>query len=104
MKMAYEKLVENLQALIKQLLKAQKLGDTKERTAVKDMNNKVNSPRRNYEEIRSVDPMATSGNYQIDPDGWTVGDGPISVFCDMTTGNLLPFLTFNWSGDIYFDV
>ena len=87
MKIAYEELVENLQDRIEQLLNAQQVADTNERTAVKDINSKVNAPWRSCEEIRAVDPTATSGNYQIDPDGWTVGDGLISVFCDMTTGN-----------------
>ena len=87
MKMAYEKLVNNLQAQIDQLLNAQKLADRNERSAVQEIKNKANAVWRSCEDIRSIDPTATSGNYQIDPDGWTVGDGPISVFCDMTTGN-----------------
>ena len=83
----FESIIANLQNQVEQLLNAQKLSDTNERSAVKDINSKVNAPWRNCEEIRAADPTATSGNYQIDPDGWTVGDGLISVFCDMTTGN-----------------
>ena len=42
---------------------------------------------RSCAEARSYDPTLPSGNYYVDPDGTTVGDGPISVFCDMATGN-----------------
>lgn len=39
------------------------------------------------EEIRQADSTLSSGNYWIDPDGLGIGDDPIHVFCDMTTGN-----------------
>ena len=42
---------------------------------------------RSCAEARSYDSTLPSGNYYVDPDGTTVGDGPISVFCDMATGN-----------------
>jgi len=38
-------------------------------------------------EARSADPTLQSGNYYVDPDGTSVGDDPIYVYCDMTTGN-----------------
>ena len=41
---------------------------------------------RTCQEAHSIDPTLQSGNYLIDPDGANVGDEPISVYCDMTTG------------------
>ena len=43
-------------------------------------------PRSCYE-ILVADPTVISDNYYIDPDGTGVGDDPVQVFCDMTTGN-----------------
>ena len=42
---------------------------------------------RSCHEIRVANPIAVSENYYIDPDGAGVGDDPVQVFCDMTTGN-----------------
>jgi len=42
---------------------------------------------RSCAEARSADPTLQSGNYYVDPDGTSVGDDPIYVYCDMTTGN-----------------
>lgn len=42
---------------------------------------------RTCAELRAADPSASSGLHMIDPDGQGVGDDPISVYCDMTTGN-----------------
>ena len=36
--------------------------------------------------LRSVDPFLPSGMYWIDPDGKGVGEDPIYVFCNLTTG------------------
>ena len=41
---------------------------------------------RSCAEARSSDPSLQSGNYYVDPDGTNVGDDPIYVFCDMSTG------------------
>ena len=41
---------------------------------------------RTCSEARAVDPLLDSGMYWIDPDGQGVGDDPIYVYCDMTTG------------------
>ena len=49
-------------------------------------NSKQYSTLRSCQEARSADPSLQSGNYYIDPDGTTIGDSPISVYCDMTTG------------------
>ena len=42
--------------------------------------------RKNCDEIRTNDPSKESGMYWIDPDGHGIGDAPIHVFCNMTTG------------------
>jgi hypothetical protein len=41
---------------------------------------------RTCSEAHAADPSLTMGNYWIDPDGQGVGDDPIFVYCDMTTG------------------
>ena len=48
---------------------------------------KSNSMPRSCAEARSADPTLKSGNYYVDPDGTSVGDDPIYVYCDMSTGN-----------------
>ena len=45
--------------------------------------------QRSCQETRSADPSLQSGNYYIDPDGINVGDAPINVFCNMSTGNYI---------------
>jgi hypothetical protein len=45
-----------------------------------------NNTPRTCHEIHDNDPSLASGMYWIDPDGQGVGDAPISVFCDMSTG------------------
>lgn len=37
-------------------------------------------------EAHLIDPSISSGKYWIDPDGQGVGDAPIYVYCDMTSG------------------
>ncbi len=41
---------------------------------------------RTCDESRSVNPSLSSGMQWIDPDGQGIGDDPIYVYCDMTTG------------------
>jgi uncharacterized coiled-coil protein SlyX len=41
---------------------------------------------RTCKELRATDPSLASGMYSIDPDGQGVGDDPIYVYCDMTSG------------------
>ena len=48
---------------------------------------KSNSMPRSCAEARSADPTLQSENYYVDPDGTNVGDDPIYVYCDMSTGN-----------------
>lgn len=47
-----------------------------------------NAMFRTCSEARTADPSLTSGMYWIDPDGQGIGDDPIHVNCDMTTGTL----------------
>ncbi len=42
---------------------------------------------RTCRETRAADPSLTSGMYWVDPDGQGVGDDPIHVYCDMTSGS-----------------
>ena len=41
---------------------------------------------RTCRESRSADPSLSSGMYWIDPDGIGMGDDPIYVYCNMTSG------------------
>ena len=41
---------------------------------------------RSCHEAHAANPSLPSGMYWIDPDGHGVGDDPINVFCDMTSG------------------
>ena len=41
---------------------------------------------RTCRELRTADPSLPSGMHWIDPDGQGVGDDPIYVYCDMTSG------------------
>ncbi len=45
---------------------------------------------RTCREVRAANPALASGLYWIDPDGQGVGDDPINVYCDMTSGNPFP--------------
>ena len=47
---------------------------------------KNNAIYRTCRELRQSDSSLTSGMYLIDPDGQAIGDDPINVYCDMTTG------------------
>ena len=44
---------------------------------------------RTCRETRTADPSLSSGMYSVDPDGQGVGDDPIYVYCNMTSGNEL---------------
>lgn len=41
---------------------------------------------RSCAEAHAMDPTLLSGDYYVDPDGVNVGDDPISVYCNMSTG------------------
>ena len=45
-----------------------------------------NAILRTCREVHASNPLLDSGMYWIDPDGQGVGDDPINVFCNMTTG------------------
>ncbi len=48
---------------------------------------------RTCRELRAANPSLASGMQWIDPDGQGMGDDPIYVYCDMSTGKLpLSFL------------
>ena len=47
---------------------------------------KLNGIPRTCQDLRAADPSLPSGMHWIDPDGQSVGDSPIYVYCDMTTG------------------
>ena len=47
-----------------------------------------NAMFRTCRELHLADPLLNSGMYWIDPDGQGVGDEPIYVECDMTTGQI----------------
>ncbi|XP_046638032.1 uncharacterized protein LOC124316249 [Daphnia pulicaria] len=42
---------------------------------------------RTCRELQAIDPSLPSGMHWIDPDGQGVGDNPIYVYCDMTSGS-----------------
>jgi hypothetical protein len=44
---------------------------------------------RTCRELRATDPSLPSGMHWIDPDGQGIGDDPIYVYCDMTSGTNL---------------
>jgi hypothetical protein len=46
---------------------------------------------RTCKELRAADPSISSGMHWIDPDGQGVGDDPINVYCDMTSGLIVKF-------------
>ena len=48
--------------------------------------NQRNAIFRTCKELHQADPSLNSGMYWIDPDGQGIGDDPIYVDCDMTTG------------------
>ena len=49
---------------------------------------------RSCHEILVANPIAVSENYYIDPDGASVGDPPVQVYCNMTTGYKRPSCYF----------
>ncbi len=46
---------------------------------------------RSCHEVRMADPSLPTDVYWIDPDGQDVGDDPIQVNCDMSTGIITLF-------------
>ncbi len=46
---------------------------------------------RTCKELRAADPSLPSGMHWIDPDGQSVGDNPIYVYCDMSSGQIVHF-------------
>jgi hypothetical protein len=46
---------------------------------------------RTCRELRASNPSLASGMQWIDPDGQGIGDDPIYVYCDMSTGKIASF-------------
>ncbi len=46
---------------------------------------------RTCRQLQATDPSLSSGMHWIDPDGQGVGDDPIYVYCDMTSGEIIKF-------------
>ncbi len=46
---------------------------------------------RTCRELRAANPSLSSGMQWIDPDGQGIGDDPIYVYCDMSSGKLRHF-------------
>jgi hypothetical protein len=44
---------------------------------------------RTCRELRAANPSLSSGMQWIDPDGQGIGDDPIYVYCDMSSGKLI---------------
>ncbi len=61
-----------------------KLFSNKRQTAIQS-SGKSGIPRT-CQELRMTNPSLPSGMQWIDPDGQGVGDDPINVYCNMTTG------------------
>ena len=49
---------------------------------------------RTCRELRASNPSLASGMQFIDPDGQGIGDDPIYVYCDMSSGNFPHFHLF----------
>jgi hypothetical protein len=47
---------------------------------------KMSGIPRTCRELRATDPSLSSGMHWIDPDGQGVGDDPIYVYCNMSSG------------------
>lgn len=52
-------------------------------------------PRTCYD-VRKLNPALQSGFYWIDPDGESIGEDPIYVYCDMASGSLLFIFTIQF--------
>jgi hypothetical protein len=80
----------NYQELLIFTLKSQRItAETKFNSQFKIPGNsfsRESSDFRTCHGLRSVDHFLTSGMYWIDPDGKGVGEDPIYVFCNMTSG------------------
>jgi hypothetical protein len=80
---------QNLESKMETLLQqeTQKISSTLNTVETSLKNLQKLGSHRSCEEMRQLYPMLPSGIYDIDPDGSGAGDPPISVFCDIITGN-----------------
>ena len=51
---------------------------------------------RTCRELRAANPSLSSGMQWVDPDGQGIGDDPIYVYCDMSSGKSRHFQFFSW--------
>ncbi len=64
---------------------------------------KISGIPRTCRELRASNPSFASGMQWIDPDGQGIGDDPIYVYCDMSTGwKLIQFLLLTKKFSIHF--
>ena len=91
-----EEKVERLEMLVESLIKQQREESIKvdlynrndyHQQQLMSRSSARSAVQRTCRETRASDPFLTSGMYWIDPDGQGIGDDPIYVYCDMTTGN-----------------
>ena len=82
-----EETVQQQQTLITALQKEQPIV-SKSNLALKNqpLTGRGNLFSRTCRELRASDPSLSSGMYWIDPDGQSIGDEPIYVYCDMLKG------------------
>ena len=79
-------LTEQLKAAEKQVIAVISLSQSVE-TAEEQSNRQTIAIHRTCHAALKADSSLQSGMYWIDPDGKEVGDDPIHVYCNMTTGN-----------------
>lgn len=84
-----ESRIQQLESVFVSMFPREKETITTHQTSVQ--NSFENRPKsigmaRTCAELRAADPSVSSGLHLIDPDGQGVGDSPISVYCNMTTG------------------
>jgi hypothetical protein len=84
--------IQDQEKILTSLLEAAKLpvsADSKLFPVEKEISIQSSGKRgipRTCKELRAADPSLPSGMHWIDPDGQSVGDDPIYVYCDMTSG------------------
>ncbi len=55
---------------------------------------------RTCRELRAANPSLSSGMQFIDPDGQGIGDNPIFVYCDMSTGKYFVLFIYFFKNQI----
>jgi hypothetical protein len=90
--------VEEQQKILNFLLQAAELTDSADgsklfpnirQNAILSNLGKMSAIPRTCRELKAMNPSLASGMQWIDPDGQGIGDDPIYVYCDMSTGRKL---------------